>query len=1061
MTQATAEALPRLLVFETPGVAELASTLGNLFPGTEIDMRTTYDLGGHAPDLDALSVWHIASGASRIEEEAADLLRHLFYPLATRRCPFVVSFELGQEAFLPAALPLTGVEGLDLEDIFKLLAPDSAQVQSFDRLHLLGTQLPQTPIETALAAALQAQGIEAKRQSRVGKFIVDFLVERDGRKWAVEADGQAFHDPDQDALRDEALAQLGIERVVRFTGSEIHRDAEACARRVKEAISGETRARTRIREQRLDEGQKRASTHSSGAARVLAPAGAGKTRVLVERIAELVRGGAEPSSILALAFNKKANDQLVNRLEELGVATSPNRLFDDSVDGVRCATFNAFGYRFQQEHLGLRFELEDSQLEWRGLMGRAAQKAGVTFNKTKRGSDPIGELLRARERAGADLVDPDEIEVEFETFDDNSSTIIQYGEIDREFERMRVDRQIQSFSDMLTTTVHQLLGSPQSRAFVQEYFTHVFVDEFQDLNAAQLAIVDIVSRPSRDLFVVGDDDQLIYGWRYAKLTNILEFEDRIPGAKTFVLSTNYRSSAAVVESARRLIDHNKVRIPKDIKPRVGAPVGEVRYVSASSLGARSQEVTTFIEGAKERCGEWRKIAVLCRNKAQQPSVAAALDSAGIPRSPLLSYRLFSDPNMKVLRSYLALIRSPESLVGGSLATIVNRPNRFATKQLLDEIRSWEAPWPDFCQYLDDSPEEDAYRTKALRGFRDRVRILQRKFSNELITPEELVNEVIREFDLERYWRDEKPNRNRDQDEGSPIALLDLIRLHARESSGTGIDSFLAAWDQRAADEIGKTDSAADDLAREDSPEQDRVVISTIHASKGREYEAVVIFDYDADLGNLTEQQIEEERRVFYVGMTRAEDSLLITVDSNKPLHKFVRESIAPATLEESLEIREQQAKIDERRRQATIDLARANDRLVEITDGRKLSQLEQELAEERQRRAKLMAELTEHRTRLDGARVWHAISGRKRQIEQVIFELEESLAACEAKESRLDDEVTFLRADSSRYAEPHEREAGAAARRLSDLDRDALSLIDRLNQLELIGDWASQGSSLV
>jgi superfamily I DNA/RNA helicase len=133
--------------------------------------------------------------------------------------------------------------------------------------------------------------------------------------------------------------------------------------------------------------------------------------VLIERIAELVEAGVEPSSILALAFNKKANHQLVTRLGELGIPASPKRLFDDAVDGVRCATFNAFGYRFQRERMGLDFQVPE-QAVWQGLMRTAAAQCGVSIAGTKRGSDPIGELLRARERALADLADPRSLEIE-------------------------------------------------------------------------------------------------------------------------------------------------------------------------------------------------------------------------------------------------------------------------------------------------------------------------------------------------------------------------------------------------------------------------------------------------------------------------------------------------------------------------------------------------------------------------------------------------------------------------------------------------------------------------
>jgi len=283
-----------------------------------------------------------------------------------------------------------------------------------------------------------------------------------------------------------------------------------------------------------------------------------------------------------------------------------------------------------------------------------------------------------------------------------------------------------------------------------------------------------------------------------------------------------------------------------------------------------------------------------------------------------------------------------------------------------------------------------------------------------------------------------------------MALLDLIRLHAGEASD--IDSFLALWDQREAEEVEKTDSASDDLAREDTPDQDRVVISTMHASKGREYEAVVIFDYAADLGKLTDGETEEERRVFYVGMTRAQDSLLITIDSNKPPHRFVCESIAPALAEERLKIGRQQASLYEQGKQATNVLTRARARLTKIADGREMARLEQELAQAREREAELTAKLTDLREWLDGARIWDTISGRKRRTEQEMVELQEGLVAPAADVSRLDDEVTFLRADSLRYQEPFERKEADAVRRLSDLDREARSLVDRLSQLELCPD---------
>ena len=139
---------------------------------------------------------------------------------------------------------------------------------------------------------------------------------------------------------------------------------------------------------------------------VLAPAGSGKTRVLVHRIAALVESGVDPSTILALAFNRKAYEQLVDRLEDLGIPTSPKKLFDPTCPGVVCAGFNAFGFRYQRELLDLDLRLEQSNAAWRDVMAQALRDAGIPLTGTRRGSDPVGKFLDALERVRADLALP-------------------------------------------------------------------------------------------------------------------------------------------------------------------------------------------------------------------------------------------------------------------------------------------------------------------------------------------------------------------------------------------------------------------------------------------------------------------------------------------------------------------------------------------------------------------------------------------------------------------------------------------------------------------------------
>ncbi len=238
--------------------------------------------------------------------------------------------------------------------------------------------------------------------------------------------------------------------------------------------------------------------------------------------------------------------------------------------------------------------------------------------------------------------------------------------------------------------------TPRHRAFIQSRFDHVLVDEFQDLNGAQLALVDVLSRPHRRLFVVGDDDQLIYGWRQADPRGILEFHRRMPPkpwSATYTLCTNYRCSRAVVETGARLVANNVVREAKDIRPRAGAQDGAVRFFGAPSWPQRAAAVCAFLRAEKARLGcGWRDLAVLCRYRSQQLLVALALDAGDVPRTPALGCTLFTHPAAVLLRAYLDLVRAPDELPGPALAGLLNRPNRYVNAATAEAVAAAAQPW---------------------------------------------------------------------------------------------------------------------------------------------------------------------------------------------------------------------------------------------------------------------------------------------------------------------------------------------------------------------------------
>jgi very-short-patch-repair endonuclease len=487
---------PRVVVWGVPAADALAEASTALFGDTEraqafsLDLRVPMALPSFPKSPTRAVLWLAGTPASA--EVARSLLYDLVRPLLHQTSEFVVGFEHPRERITPAYIGRDERWHLDVEDAIGLLEAD-AVAEQFAQLHLLRTRVAMTPIEEQLAAAFEREGVRAEPQVRFGPFTVDFLVSENGSKFAVEADGADFHDADRDRERDATLRGLGITDVLRFTGSEIYTDADRCANRVKERLQGALRQAPSPARQTLDASQTLAVQHAGGAARVLAPAGAGKTRVLVNRIAELIERGVEPSSILALAFNKKAQEQMTAALKgELRIGVAQRKVYDRSDPGVRVVTFNAFGRRTLDERFGYA-PTPTSDGALRNAMEKAVRDAGTDLAGSLRGSDPLGRFLEARARVVADLRPADAEHIELERVK-APTVVIPYEPVNQAFEAELVRRGICGFDDQIGDTVTRLLADREQRVYVQNFFTHVLVDEFQDLNPSQLALLDIVDR---------------------------------------------------------------------------------------------------------------------------------------------------------------------------------------------------------------------------------------------------------------------------------------------------------------------------------------------------------------------------------------------------------------------------------------------------------------------------------------------------------------------------------------------------------------------------------------
>lgn len=848
---------PHLLLCEQPDRRALRRRLAAVHPGAR---RQTQRSFAAPPQVrrGRVGVWHWSAGEDELRARATQVLLHFVHPLVGSRAPYCVGFPFPEDVFARRSLSFADRELLDLEDIGELLRAGPAVSRS------------------------APGGLRAHR----------------------------FSGASSDALARPAAG-------VRLDAGELLAAGAPLAA---------------CRDETLDPGQRAAVGHARGPARVLAAAGSGKTKTLIARVAELVARGVDPGSILMLAFNRKAAEQLEERLARLGIATT--RRIDKSIPGpaggaVHCATFNAFGYRYQKQVMRARFTLDTRGTGARALMHAALERAGLgaAALRPARGSDPAGACLVALARVRASLEPPADVELRLPSCGEQPLVVAPFTELHEHYSILQRRDGRQSFDDQLYLAVADMLADPRHRALIQRRYAHVLVDEFQDLNAVQLALVDLLSRPRRDLFVVGDDDQLIYGWRFADLGGILGFHERMPPrpwSATYTLGTNYRCSREIVAAGSRLIAHNTRREAKEVLPREGAARGSLRICAAASWRERAAEMCAFLRAERARLGcEWRALAVLCRYRAQQLPVALILDLEGIPRTALLSYRLFSDPAARLVRAYIDAVATPHRLRGAGLRLLVNRPERYVPRAAVEALAAADVPWRALVELAAAEPAAGPRRLSELVNV---VKALARELRGTvgvehacgaegarpaaaaggasgrppaLLSAAQLVSAVVDDLGLQRHWEGSGGQRppasgadgpdasgpessgpdTSGPDSAGPYQVLDALLLLA--DLRPDLPAFLAEWDRLLADEEAHAGMADDSLAREED-EDDRVVIGTIHAAKGREYRSVVLPEYACDLAELEAAQVEEERRVLYVGVTRAKDAALITADPARP-----------------------------------------------------------------------------------------------------------------------------------------------------------------------------------
>lgn len=598
----------------------------------------------------------------------------------------------------------------------------------------------------------------------------------------------------------------------------------------------------------LNDAQKKAVLVTKGPLLILAGAGSGKTKTLTHRIAHLVSNeNISTKNILAVTFTNKAAKEMRHRL---GALLSQNSEHRDFMPWM--GTFHSICVRLLRldgSRIGIepRFVIYDED-DRVGLIKQIMKLHNIDPKLTKPKSVSAAISNAKNELIGCE---------EFAQFASSPSqkTISQ---IYFEYEKTRKKSGALDFDDLLSETVRLLTDDPEVRNKWRSVFRHILIDEYQDTNAAQYAIVKLLVNKEENICVVGDDWQSIYSWRGADYKNILNFERDFKGATVIKLEQNYRSTGNILEAAGKVISKNKSRTEKKLWTDLGRgnPV-EVHALYDEAEEARFVADRIFSQvsiGARN----YDDFVVLYRTNAQSYNFERAFINSILPYQIIGGVRFYDRKEVKDVVSYLKLVYQPLDRM--SFTRIANVPTRGIGEASLERFLAWQASIDrDVISALKDANMAEGLTPRAKAAFTklgDQLYRIQKMI--ETATPAEIVEKLISEVGYFDYLRDGTPQ--------AEIREENVGQLISSAQSYSSLDDFL--------EEISLMSSV------DSRGEKGNVTLMTLHSAKGLEYPVVFIVGLEEGIlpharvfNALDESDLEEERRLMYVGMTRAREEL--------------------------------------------------------------------------------------------------------------------------------------------------------------------------------------------
>ncbi|MGB9885852.1 MAG: ATP-dependent helicase [Moorellales bacterium] len=618
----------------------------------------------------------------------------------------------------------------------------------------------------------------------------------------------------------------------------------------------------------LNPAQKEAVLHGDGPCCVVAGAGSGKTRVLIYRIARLIEDGVPANSILAVTFTRKAAGEMQERLYQLIGAAA---------EDVNMGTFHSICYRILREEWKVPYE--PVQESWQKRVVRKILAPPGKDNPYGMNWDlDVNHALGWISWQKNNLI----------TWRDNLERTVtpeKHRELYRLYEQIKEQERKLDFDDMLLWC-YQILQNPAIRKKWAGRFRYILVDEYQDTNVAQNAILKLLAHPHNNVFVVGDARQAIYEWRAARPEFILNFEKVWPGARIIILDINYRSTDNIVRFSNQLIQKAALKYPGLCQAnREAAEDPIIMYAEDEDEEAQqiAEEIKTLVTDQTDGDAKYKygDIAILFRTNAQARAIEDALIKTQIPYVVYGATGFYQRKEVKDILAYLRIALDPYD--EEAIARVINVPSRFLGKAFLQKAQEYaRKEGIPLLLALGECPEASQWRYRQVRDFLWCIDTLRRESAYN--PPADMVMRVREVTGYDAWLREEEGvEEGNDTDRLENLNALANAALRFRD-----LKEFL---------------DYAEQVSRRNVEENggDKVALMTIHKAKGLEFPVVFVAGLSNGLlphrkaiqyqdGEIIPESIEEERRLCYVAMTRAKDRLYLST-IRQYLHKPLEQSV--------------------------------------------------------------------------------------------------------------------------------------------------------------------------